>query len=407
MASNNDRSATLCAWSLPLVHDDSMRKRGTQEGSVRQKDGKWYGSYFRYVADLNGNLQYKRKEVALSATTKRAARAELREKYVSSANAQSSVPEGMATLRQFVEARFKPDHLTTLRQGGRIHYATQLKHLESLMDIRLSELTPMIVQRLITAKSTVLSSQSVRHIRNALSAILRHARDLEFIDGRLATESVKIPAKPAEQRRALTKDQAQNLLESLLPHHRAIVHFMLATGCRASEAAGLRWQDVNLTDSPIIVDGEVRLPYTVHFRHAWKFGQYAELKTKCARREVPLNSSLWVELQTLYENRRAGCDIVFTLCRTNLDPAPVDMHNFLKRVVKPAGEKLGIPWLNLHCLRHTTSTWLDVSGLSAGQRLSIMGHATLRNSMRYIHPEHEAQREMMEKATALPGGKVN
>lgn len=398
----------MSASTWPIVHDENMRKRGTQEGSVRQKDGKWYGSYFRYIAGLNGDLQYRRKEVALDATTKRAARAELRDKYVSPANAQSAMPEGTATLRQFIDSRFKPDHISSLRKGGQIHYATQLKHLESIMGIRLADVSPMIAQRLLSAKAANgLSSQSVKHIRNALSAILRYARDLGYVDGRLATEAVRLPSKPATQRRALTKDQAQNLLDLLAPNHRPIIHFMLATGCRASELAGLRWRDVNLTDKPLIVDGEVRLPYTIHFRHAWKFGEYAELKTKCARREVPMTPALWVELQTLYERRREGCEIVFTLCRTRLDPAPIDMHNFLKRTLKPIGDKLGMPWLNLHCLRHTTSTWLDAGGMAMGSRLAIMGHASLRNSMRYIHADVEGQREALEAATTMKKGPIN
>lgn len=57
---------------LLFNYDSSMRKRGTQEGSVRFKGGKWYGSYFLYVAALDGTIEYKRREVALDAGTKRA-----------------------------------------------------------------------------------------------------------------------------------------------------------------------------------------------------------------------------------------------------------------------------------------------------------------------------------------------
>ncbi len=115
-----------------------------------------------------------------------------------------------------------------------------------------------------------------------------------------------------------------------------------------------------------------------------------------------------MDLQTMYERRRDDSEIVFSLCRTKTQvPAPIDMHNFLKRTIKPIGAKLGMPWLNLHCLRHTTSTWLDVSGMAMGQRLAVMGHASLRNSMRYIHPDIDAQREALEAAMTMKKGSVN
>ena len=97
---------------------------------------------------------------------------------------------------------------------------------------------------------------------------------------------------------------------------------------------------------------------------------------------------------------------MFTLSRGK-DARPIDMHNFLRRVVKPIGERLGMPWLNLHCLRHTTSTWLDASGMAMGQRLLIMGHGSVRATMRYIHPDNDSQREALENATAALDRKPN
>lgn len=392
----------MISTNFPIAHDGNMRKRGTQEGSVRQKDGKWYGSYFRYVSGFNGDLEYKRKEVALDAATKRAAKAELRDKYVSQANAKAAVPEGAATLRQFVEARFNPDHIAALRQGGQIHYKTQLNHiLPSLGDIRLSDISPMLAQRLLVSKAqSGLSAQSVRHIRNALSAILGYARDLGFIDGRLATEAVRIPSAAPAERKALTVEQARLLLEAIALKYRPLIQFLLSTGARASEASGLRWQDINLTERPVICGGEVRMPYTIHFRHAWKYRRYAELKTGKSRRDVPMTSALWVELQTLYEKRDPSSDVVFTACRWKKQRAvPVDMHNFLNKILKPLGKKLGMPWLNIHCLRHTTSTWLDAAGAPMGQKQLLLGHASSKVSMGYTHAEADSQREALESAT--------
>lgn len=382
-----------------------MRKRGTQDGSVRQKDGKWYGSYFRYVSGLNGDVEYKRKEVTLEATTKRGAKAELRDKYVSKANAQSAVPEGAATLEQFIDARFRPDHIESLKKSGQAHYKYQLLHiLPTLGGIRLTDISPILVQQLITAKAgSGLSSQSIRHIKNALSAILRYARDLGFITGMLATEVVRIPnsAPKPVKRQALTVLQATMLLEMIAPKYRPVFQFFLSTGARSSEAAGLRWSDLNLSDTPLIAGGEIRLPYTVHFRYAWISREYSELKSDMSRRDVPMTTQLWVELQTLYERRNPDSDIVFTAVRGKKKPVPMDMHNALNRILKPLGKKLAMPWLNIHTLRHTMATWLDAAGAPMGQRVKMLGHADQTTTMRYTHADMESQREALERAQKM------
>ena len=377
-----------------------MRKRGNQSGSMRMRSGRWYGRYFKYVKDDHGNLVYKEVEEKLDATAEKPARRELWVK-VQKADMESAVPEGNATLSHFIESRFKPDHIDKLTEGGRRHYGTMLNHIEpSLGKIRLKDIGALLVQRLLTSKSeSGLSAQTVRHIRNALSAILRYARDLEFIQGRLATEPARIPKGESKKAIALSVEQANLLLSKIPAKYKPLVHFFLVTGARASEAAGLRWADVNLTEHATIVDGEARKPYTVHFRNGYRYGRYQGLKTKNSRRDVPLTAALWVEMQTLFEqsaHTQPG-DPVFTACRNEATPRPTDMHNFLARVYKPIVVKLGMPDVNLHSLRHTMSTWLDAAGAPMGQRIRLLGHAGAAMTMEYTQSDVEAARLVMEK----------
>lgn len=381
-----------------IGHNHDMRKKGSQEGTVWFSSGKWRGQFYANISDLNGDQKYERRSVTLDAGNKKAAKRELREKYVSSANDLNARPDGTATLRQFVESRFRPDHIAALRKGGQIHYQTQLNHiLPSLGDMRLTDITTMAAQRLMTAKAAILSAQSVRHVRNALSAVLGYARDLEFITGRLATEAVKIPAAAPVQRRALTADQVKALLAEVADKYRPVLIFLLGTGARASEAAGLRWQDVNLSDAAFVREGEARMPRTVHFRQAWRYNEYAPLKSGKSRRDVPMTAAVWLVLQTLNEQRDHKSDVVFSACRFG-ESKPMDMHNLLNRVIKPLGAKLGMPWLDIHSLRHTVATRMDATGASMGQRVLVLGHSDQRTTMGYTHADGEAQREMLEKA---------
>ncbi len=381
--------------------DEELKRKGSQRGHLRAKNGSWSVAFFEWQRTIDGGLEYVRTEKSvgkLMDTSRRKAQAAADE-LVKAANAQAAVPQGRATLQQFVDVRFEPDHIRQLRPGGKLHYICQLNHiLPTLGPIELASIAAPLVQSFLTSKlQTGLSSQSVRHIKNALSAILKHARNLGFLQGQLATEFVKIPKVAHEPRRALTFDQARMLLATLPLRYRPLAHFFLATGARASEAAGLRWRDVNLQEQPRIFGAEAQKAYTVHFRHAYKFGEYCELKTTKSRRDVPLTAGLWVELTQLRERTAfAGDnDPVFS----GNTGTPQDMPNALKRVLQPTGASLGIPWICWHALRHTTATWLDLAGTPQGQSQILMGHSDSAMTARYTHGENESQREALEKAT--------
>jgi len=129
------------------------------------------------------------------------------EQWVSKANAENKVPQGLATLEQFYEIRFQVDRVDRLKKGGKEHYRTIWgQHIQPTFGgIQMREIGPQAVQRLISSKIAAgYSSQTIYHVRNCLSAIFRHARNLRFIEGPLPTEGISMPEMVRKERNALT-----------------------------------------------------------------------------------------------------------------------------------------------------------------------------------------------------------
>ena len=53
---------------------------------------------------------------------------------------------------------------------------------------------------------------------------------------------------------------------------------------------------------------------------------------------------------------------------------PLSAENLLRRVVKPAAARAGVPWAGLHTLRHTCASMLFRSGWNAKQVQVVLGH---------------------------------
>jgi integrase len=68
-------------------------------------------------------------------------------------------------------------------------------------------------------------------------------------------------------------------------------------------------------------------------------------------------------------------------------------------VLKPAGEKLGIPWLNWHVFRRTHATLGEEIGMALSGRHAQMGHGDVRMTLLYTHSDLNRRRQSIEAMT--------
>lgn len=382
--------------ALHGLREDQLRRKGLQTGHLRKRGGIYHVDYWKWRTMNDGALKY----VKVSESTHKAKYQEARSKaneIVSKANANSHCPQGIATVNQFIDTRYRVDVMATQRTSTRkLKEFLLRKHvLPTLGGIALTDVTPTLVQMLLNGKNRAgLEPQTVTHIRNLISSIFRYARSLQFFQGQLPTEGARLPRIDSPDKRALTRDQLDLFAAQLREPYRTLVLFLASTGLRVGEAIGLRWRRFNLTDQKLIVDGEEMPPWSVAVREAYSHSEYHTLKTKAGRRTIVLDteaSVLMLEHMARYAERPADGPVFF-----GKGGLPLDYHNAANRVIKPGAKKCGLGWITFHVLRHTAVTWADAKGLSDAEKSKRFGHSP-EMSVRYTHPDGEGVREKLER----------
>jgi integrase len=81
---------------------------------------------------------------------------------------------------------------------------------------------------------------------------------------------------------------------------------------------------------------------------------------------------------------------------------PYSDTNLLARVLRPAGVKIGAPWLSWHTLRRTHATLLSESGASPNDAQAQPGHAHISTTMDiYTQPTPQHQRDAVNRLSEL------
>jgi len=201
-----------------------------------------------------------------------------------------------------------------------------------------------------------LAAGTIRKRLAALSAILRTARS----HGAAAPELDLRGPRPSEGReRVLSEAEEAPLLETLRgsgergPELADLAGFLLATGCRWSEAAGMLGRDVTRRDGR----AWVTFPDTKNGRR-----RTLPVPQRCAER-------VWIGALT------AGPD-------GRIWPVP---YTTFKGAFDRAVARLGLDGLVPHSLRHTCITRLLRKGIDPIRVKEWAGHRTLETTMRYTH----------------------
>jgi integrase len=176
------------------------------------------------------------------------------------------------------------------------------------------------------------------------------------------------PVKPEKARvRAMDSDQLAALLNAVDPDWRLFFELLAATGCRIGEALELRWSDVDL--------GAKRISVSRQIYH----GAVGPPKSDTGVREIPLSTAM---CRRLWRLQGTGDELLFTGPRG----MHVDRRWLARRVLDPATEKAGVPWVSFHVFRHTCASVLFAAGKSPKQVQVWLGHSDPAFTLRvYVH----------------------
>jgi integrase len=189
--------------------------------------------------------------------------------------------------------------------------------------------------------------------------------------------------------RVLGREEIQRLLDACLPAYRPLIATALYTGTRQSELLGLTWADIDING------GLVHVRAQLSRARGGTPCRRVRLKTRSARRQIPLSPQLAVLLQHHRETSRfkAGSDWVFA-ARSG---TPLNQRNVQRSALSRAAHAAGLDQegarLRFHDLRHTFASHLVVDlGLDVVQVSRILGHASPATTLDiYAHLFDEAR----------------
>ncbi len=178
--------------------------------------------------------------------------------------------------------------------------------------------------------SLPLAAATKAKLRNIMSALFNHAIRHEWLDKNpisLVRQSAKRERIPI----VLDVGEISSLLTELQHPYRAMVLLAAATGLRASELLGLKWQDVDMESLEISLSRGV-----VH-------QVVGELKTEASRKPMPLDPELahslleWWRMSPFNEQT----DWIFASPEMK-GQQPYWPENLLRRHIRPAAARCGI-----------------------------------------------------------------
>jgi len=273
----------------------------------------------------------------------------------------------------FIERKFIPEHVEKKTASGRTHYQAILKHIlrpetverlfapyvgiakarlravpdwPYLDNVRLCDLTSDHARQLVSSASARgYSPQTVKHIRNVISAIIAHAKRERMFNGDNPITAVESPPITRKKSHDLTIEQAKTMLKLMHYPEREIALIMISTGMSASEICALQWKHINPTQTTICSDGQLIPPRSVSIRKTWCVDAVVDVNT-LKRRDLGLPELLIIKLKRR-RNITNPDDFVFTTpSGSPLRPANLKMSR-----LKPIGRELDMPWLSWQVLR--------------------------------------------------------
>ncbi|MGZ0094890.1 tyrosine-type recombinase/integrase [Microbacterium arborescens] len=221
---------------------------------------------------------------------------------------------------------------------------------------------------------------SVRRYLNVFVSSMTAAIDAKLLAENPAVR-IKLPPPPPGKQVFLTREQYADLADAVpLVRDRAVLDFLVGTGVRWGELAGLHLHRLDLGNGLVTVadvtDGSEIKPYPKGRRQRL----VPVLQWSVDHLELPLPRGCGTPHR---DGGRCPSGLVFPAPRGGV----MDDRNFTRRVLQPALKRAGLDHLGftLHDLRHTYASWLAQDGVPLGRIAELLGHRSTVTTEIYQH----------------------
>lgn len=272
-------------------------------------------------------------------------------------------------LREFICDYYSVYRKIDLKDGTIRSYLSTLCRIPE--DWELETVSREDLQKLINSLSNELSTSTVRHVFGVISKVIREASVFGFPDRTQILNGIRLPASRKKLVGTLSEAEISLLQTS---RYWDIYDFLLNTGLRFSEMAGLNCSDVDFKNRSAYVQ-----------RNYYRGQLYTSLKTYKSVRSVPLNAEAY---RIAMKHYKIGSGSLFTS-----EKGSRISYNTIQKDFKHYGFDFGI-----HSLRHTFATRLLLMGVDLTVVSNILGHSSIAITADiYTHVPQDFKLEAVEK----------
>ena len=238
-----------------------------------------------------------------------------------------------------------------------------------------------------------LSTKSVKDILIVLKMVMKFGVKKEWMT--YYEWDIKYP--PSSENKVLDVLSVTNhrkILNHIQSHFTFMglgIYISLSTGLRIGEICALKWSDINVTDGILTVNRTIERIYIIEGEK-----KHTELvintpKTKNSCREIQMNKELLGMLKPL---KKVVNDDYYILTNDERPTEPRTYRNYYKRLM----EKLDIPKLKYHGLRHSFATRCIEVGCDYKTVSVLLGHSNISTTLNlYVHPNMEQKKRCIDK----------
>ncbi len=245
----------------------------------------------------------------------------------------------------------------------------------------LPDITPSVVAKYRDQRLRTVSAYAVRLELALLSHLFIKAIKEWELPLENPVQAIERPKVPKGRMLFLKEEEAIRLLKECQVSRNKMLYpyvlVLLQTAMRPSEAAGLRWNQINFE----------RRSLTLHV-------------TKNEPRTVPLTKTVLAVLEKL-KDTATGSEYVFLKGEgKSLHSRNIPSSRF-RGSFENARARAQLPDLHMHDLRHTAASHMLMAGTDIRTLAAILGHSTLQMVLRYTHLLDEHKLNAVDRIDSL------
>ena len=282
------------------------------------------------------------------------------------------------TLDRYLETVTPQKSKTTQERERRIIKILK-QHLGK--DTFLPDVTPSVVAKYRDQRLKTVSAYAVRLELALLSHLFAKAcKEWELpVDN--PVKSIERPKVPKGRIIFLKEDEAVRLLKECRVSRNKMLYpyvlVLLHTAMRPSEAAGLRWSQIDFERRSLTLN-----------------------VTKNEPRTVPLTTTVVTLLEELRRSTM-GSDFVFLKNEGKSEHSINIPSSRFRSSFDKARDRAGLPSVHMHDLRHTAASHMLMAGTDIRTLAAILGHSTLQMVLRYTHLIDEHKLKAVDRINTL------